>query len=53
MEYAELSSYELKGVAKVRCNQWKKGKVVNAGSPDWDKFKVTFLDRFFPLEMRE
>jgi len=26
---------------------------VDAGPLDWEKFKVEFLDRFFPLEMRE
>jgi len=26
---------------------------VDAGPLDWEKFKVSFLDRLFPLEMRE
>ncbi|KAH0758100.1 hypothetical protein KY290_021593 [Solanum tuberosum] len=50
---AELVAYQLKGVALVWYNQWKEGRPKDAGPLDWEKFKGTFLDRFFPLEMRE
>ncbi|WMV50223.1 hypothetical protein MTR67_043608 [Solanum verrucosum] len=50
---AELAAYQLKGVAQVWYNQWNKGKPEDAGPLDWEKFKASFHDRFFPLEMRE
>ncbi|KAH0664080.1 hypothetical protein KY284_029011 [Solanum tuberosum] len=31
----------------------KEGRPEDAGPLDWDKFKATFLDKFFPLGMRE
>jgi len=53
VEKAELVAYHLKGVSQVLLNQWKEKRVVDAGPLDWEKFKVAFLDRFFPFEMRE
>ncbi|WMV58979.1 hypothetical protein MTR67_052364 [Solanum verrucosum] len=53
MEKAELAAYQLKGVAQIWFNQWKEERAVDVGPLDWEKFKVPFLDRFFPLEMRE
>ncbi|WMV54508.1 hypothetical protein MTR67_047893 [Solanum verrucosum] len=53
IEKVELEAYQLKGVAQVWFNQLKEDRVVNKGPLDWEKFKVAFLDRFFPLEMRE
>lgn len=49
----EFSSSQLKGVAQLLSNQWKEERVVKAVHPNWDKFKVAFFDRFFPLKMRE
>jgi len=48
-----MDAYQLKGVAQVWFNQWKKEKAIDVGPLDWDKFKKDFLDRLFPLEMRE
>lgn len=31
----------------------EEGRSVNAGSLDWQKFEVSFLDRLFPLDMEE
>ncbi|XP_049365847.1 uncharacterized protein LOC125830718 [Solanum verrucosum] len=53
VENAELAIYQLKGFAQVWFNQWKEEMVVDAGALDWEKLKVSFLDRFFPLEMIE
>lgn len=53
VEKAKLDTYLLKGVAKVWFYQWKEGREINAGPLDWEKFKVAFLDGFFPLEMKE
>ena len=51
-EKAELVTYQLKDVAQVLYKQWKEDnsleKVILVGF-----FKMTFLDRFFPLELRE
>ncbi|KAK6780239.1 hypothetical protein RDI58_022423 [Solanum bulbocastanum] len=53
VEKGELTTYQLKDVAKVWFNQWKEEMVVDAGPLDWNKFKGVFLDSFFPFEMRE
>ncbi|WMV41875.1 hypothetical protein MTR67_035260 [Solanum verrucosum] len=53
VEKAELAAYQLKGVTQIWINQWKEARPVDAGPLEWEKFKSTFLDRFFPLEMRE
>ncbi|XP_049362573.1 uncharacterized protein LOC125827304 [Solanum verrucosum] len=49
----ELASYQLKWVAQVQFNQWKKGRPVGIGPIEWEVFKSAFLDKLFPLEMRE
>ena len=51
-EKAELSAYQLKGVAQIWFEQWKELRGVDT-LPTWDEFKTTFLDHFFPLELRE
>lgn len=48
-----MTAYQLKGGAQVWFNQWKEERAVDAGPLDWEKFKVAFLDRFFPLVIRE
>uniref|UniRef100_M1DB37 Gag-pol polyprotein n=1 Tax=Solanum tuberosum TaxID=4113 RepID=M1DB37_SOLTU len=45
VEKMEFSTYQLKDVSQVWFNQWKEGRVVDAGPLDWEKFKVAFLDR--------
>ncbi|XP_055814153.1 uncharacterized protein LOC129883538 [Solanum dulcamara] len=51
-ERVELAAYQLKGSAQVWYNQWKSERV-DEGSIGWEAFKLAFLDRFFPLELRE
>ncbi|WMV25576.1 hypothetical protein MTR67_018961 [Solanum verrucosum] len=53
VEKAELAAFQLNGVAQVWFNQWKERRAVDAGPLDWEKFKVAFLDRLFPLEIME
>ncbi|WMV33555.1 hypothetical protein MTR67_026940 [Solanum verrucosum] len=52
-EKTELAGYQLKGVAQVLFNQWNEERVVDEGPFYWEKFKVAFIDRLFPLELRE
>uniref|UniRef100_M1DB10 Gag-pol protein n=1 Tax=Solanum tuberosum TaxID=4113 RepID=M1DB10_SOLTU len=49
----KLSAYQLKGVAQVWFNHWKDERAVDVNPLNWEKFKVTFLDSFFTLEIRE
>ncbi|WMV58443.1 hypothetical protein MTR67_051828 [Solanum verrucosum] len=53
MEKVELATYQLKGVSQIWYNQWKEGRPKDEGFLDWEKFKVSFLDMVFSLEMRE
>ncbi|XP_049405080.1 uncharacterized protein LOC125868494 [Solanum stenotomum] len=53
VEKAELTAYQLKGVTQVLFNQWMEEMAVDVCPLDWKKFKVNFLDRFFPLEIRK
>lgn len=48
-----MGSYQLKGVAQLRYEQWKSERVIYMGPLDRGKFKGVFLDRFFHLEMIE
>ena len=52
VEKAELAADQLKYVAQVWYSQWNEGRLKDAGPLYWEKLKVAFLDRFFPLEMR-
>ena len=49
----ELASYQLKGVAYIQYTQWKENRGANAAPIAWECFSETFLDRFFPIELRE
>ena len=49
----ELASFQLKYVAHVWFTQWKEKKGANAAPITWDCFSDTFLDKFFPTELRE
>ena len=53
IEKAELTSYQLKDVAKTWCKMWQDGRVLGGVSVTWELFKTTFLERFFPREMME
>jgi len=48
VEKAELAAYQLKSVAQVWYTQWKNNRSVGAGPIEWEVFKLSFLDRFFP-----
>ncbi|KAH0736064.1 hypothetical protein KY285_011771 [Solanum tuberosum] len=53
VEKTEFYAYQLKGVFQIWFNQCKEGRTIDAGPLDWEKFKVAFFDRFFPLKMNE
>ncbi|WMV49857.1 hypothetical protein MTR67_043242 [Solanum verrucosum] len=48
IEKVELATYQLKGVAEVWIEQWNEERVVDASPLDWEKFKVPFIDRYYP-----
>ena len=52
-EKAELTAYQLKGIAQVWYDQWKATKMIEDGPITWEEFKEAFLDHDFPLELRE
>ena len=52
-EKTELASYQLKDVAQVWYEKWKEERPVREGTVSWASFKMTFLDRFFPFELRK
>ena len=52
-EKGELAAYQLKDVAQILYEQWKDVRPVIEGQITWGAFKMTFLYRLFPLELRE
>lgn len=52
-EKEELASNKIKDVGQVWFAQWRDRRSVRACLVDWGVFKMTFLDRFFPRELRE
>ena len=50
---AELDSYQLKDVAQTWCKMWQDSCVLGGVPVTWELFKTTFLERFFPREMKE
>ena len=52
-ESVELYSYRLKDVAYDWVEMWRKSRGENAAPMTWHLLQDAFLDRFFPLEMRE
>ncbi|KAF3645983.1 putative hyoscyamine 6-dioxygenase-like [Capsicum annuum] len=53
VEGVELATYQLKDVANQWYNEWEDVKGDSAEPTVWDEFVEAFLDRFFPLELRE
>nr|XP_025886187.1 uncharacterized protein LOC112941207 [Solanum lycopersicum] len=53
IEKAELASYQLKDVAQTWCKMWRDSHVLEGVPVTWELFKTTFLERFFPREMKE
>ena len=51
-EKEEVVAYQLKGVTQIWFDQWK-GEKGNGYVVFWEEFKLAFLNRFFPLELRE
>ncbi|XP_019066964.2 uncharacterized protein [Solanum lycopersicum] len=49
----ELASYQLKDVAQTWCKMWQDSSVLGKAPVTWELFKITFLERFFPREMKE
>ena len=52
-DQVELASYQLKDVAHILYTQWKENRGENAARITWDCFSKTFLNRFFPIKLRE
>ena len=52
-ENFQLDSYQLKDVAQTWCKMWQDSRVLGGVPVTWELFKATFLERFFPREMRE
>ena len=52
-ESVDLASYQLKDVAYDWVQMWNKGREKDTTPLTWQLFQDAFLDRFFPLELRE
>ena len=52
-EKAELSAYQLKDVAQVCIERWRDERPLREGLVDWEVFKMSFRDSFFPIKFRE
>ncbi|XP_069146050.1 uncharacterized protein [Solanum lycopersicum] len=50
---AELASYQLKDVAQTWCKMWQDSQVLGGVPATWEMFQTTFMERFFPREIRE
>ena len=50
---AEQVAYKPKDVSKVLYEQWKEEIPIREGSVSWASFKRTFVDKFFPFELRD
>ncbi|WMV32495.1 hypothetical protein MTR67_025880 [Solanum verrucosum] len=53
VERVELVAYQLKGVARIWYDQWKKSMDEGAPIVSWAVFESAFMGRFFPRELRE
>ncbi|KAH0657727.1 hypothetical protein KY289_026475 [Solanum tuberosum] len=53
VERVELATYQLKGVARIWYDQWKKKRVEGAPSVSWVVFEGAFMGHFFPRMLRE
>ncbi|XP_069155632.1 uncharacterized protein [Solanum lycopersicum] len=53
IEKGELASYQLKDVAQAWCKIWHDNRALGGGPITWELLKTTFLESFFPREMRE
>ena len=52
-ENTKLSAYQLKEFSQILNEQLKDSRLIGAGLIEWKTFKLEFLDRIFPQELRE
>ncbi|XP_069151948.1 uncharacterized protein [Solanum lycopersicum] len=52
-EKAELAAYQLKDVSQTWCKMWQDSRSQGGVPLTTELFKTVFLERFFPMEMRE
>ena len=50
---AEIDAYKLKDVAQVMYEKWRDERPFREGRITLGAFKTTFLDRLFPVELRQ
>ena len=50
---AELAFYQLNDVAQTLCKMLQDSRALSGVSVTWESFKTTFLEKFFPKEIRE
>ena len=53
IEKAELALYQLKEVVQAWCKIRQDSRALGGGPITLELFKIAFLERFFPREMRE
>jgi len=53
VERVELVAYQIKCVARIFFDQWKKNRDKGAPLISWALFEEAFLGHFFPRELRE
>ena len=49
----ELASYQLKDIAHTWWKMWQDSQALRGIPVTWELSKIDFLERFFPMEMRE
>ncbi|WMV32871.1 hypothetical protein MTR67_026256 [Solanum verrucosum] len=52
-ERVELVTYQLKSIARIWFDQWKKGRAEGASILSWAMFESAFIGRLFSRELRE
>jgi len=53
IERVELAAYQMKGVARIWFDQWKKNRAEDAPPASWAYFEEAFLGGFFPQALKE
>ena len=53
IEKVELVAYQLKDVLQTWYKQLRENRVLIGDPITWEIFKTTFIDRIFPIDMRE
>ena len=52
-EKEELASYQPKDVAYTLCKMWQDCRALGGVPVTWELFRIAFLERFLPREIRE